>query len=64
MATGSGKSMCFLLTLFARAGIVLVVSPLLELMDDQVRSAKELGINAVQISEQTIKENPDLIKSV
>jgi len=56
--------MCFLLTLFARAGIVLVVSPLLELMDDQVRSAKELGINAVQISEQTIKENPDLIKSV
>jgi len=63
-ATGSGKSMCFLLTLFARAGIVLVVSPLLALMDDQVRSAKELGINAVQITEQSIKENPDLINSV
>jgi hypothetical protein len=36
-ATGSGKTMCFLLPLFALEGIIIVISPLLALMEDQVR---------------------------
>jgi superfamily II RNA helicase len=37
-ATGSGKTMCFFLALFADVkASVLVVSPLLALMDDQVK---------------------------
>jgi superfamily II RNA helicase len=37
--TGSGKSMCYLLTVMAKLdGIVMVLSPLLSLMEDQVRS--------------------------
>jgi superfamily II RNA helicase len=35
--TGSGKSMCYLLTVMAKLdGIVMVLSPLLSLMEDQV----------------------------
>jgi superfamily II DNA helicase RecQ len=63
-ATGSGKTMCFQLALFARPGIIIVISPLLALMDDQVSGAAQLGIKAVQISEKTIKEDPELINRV
>jgi hypothetical protein len=63
-ATGSGKTMCFQLALFARPGIIVVISPLLALMDDQVSGAAQLGIKAVQISEKTIKEDPELINRV
>lgn len=45
-ATGSGKTMCFQLALFARPGSIIVVSPLLALMDDQVSGAAQLGIKA------------------
>ena len=63
-ATGSGKTMCFQLALFARPGSIIVVSPLLALMDDQVSGAARLGIKAAQISEQAIKADPDLVDKV
>jgi hypothetical protein len=63
-ATGTGKTMCFLLALFARPGSIIVISPLLALMDDQVASAARLGIKATQISEQTIKADPELVNKV
>jgi len=63
-ATGSGKTMCFQLALFTRPGSIIVISPLLALMDDQVEGAARLGIRAAQISEQTIKADPDLVNKV
>jgi hypothetical protein len=36
-ATGSGKTMCFLLPLFSVEGIIIVISPFLAFMEDQVR---------------------------
>jgi len=63
-ATGTGKTMCFLLTLFTRSGIVVVVSPLLAMMEDQVHSATRLGISAVQISEQTLQDIPHLLDRI
>jgi ATP-dependent DNA helicase RecQ len=47
LPTGSGKSLCYQLpSLSLSGGLVIVVSPLIALMNDQVRSLKELGLQA------------------
>lgn len=46
MPTGSGKSLCYQYFAKASEGLVLVVSPLIALMEDQTKHAKEMGIQA------------------
>jgi ATP-dependent DNA helicase RecQ len=50
LPTGGGKSVCFQVPGIARAGITLIISPLIALMQDQVNTLNDMGLNAVMLS--------------
>jgi ATP-dependent DNA helicase RecQ len=50
MPTGSGKSLCYQVPALARPGTALVISPLIALMHDQIRSAQGFGIRAASLT--------------
>jgi ATP-dependent DNA helicase RecQ len=50
MPTGAGKSLCYQLPAVARDGTALVISPLIALMHDQIRSADAIGLRAASLT--------------
>ncbi|MEP6548669.1 MAG: DNA helicase RecQ [Gammaproteobacteria bacterium] len=56
MPTGGGKSLCFQLPALLQPGVSLVVSPLIALMQDQVRLLEDNGIAATFINSSLSRE--------
>lgn len=56
MPTGSGKSICYQLPSLFVDGLVLVISPLIALMKDQVDDAKKHGLAAAYINSSLSRE--------
>ncbi|WP_344699290.1 DNA helicase RecQ [Sphingomonas limnosediminicola] len=50
MPTGAGKSLCYQLPAVAHEGTALVISPLIALMHDQIRSANAIGLRAASLT--------------
>ncbi len=61
MPTGGGKSLCFQLPALCRDGITVVISPLIALMRDQVRSLREAGVEAGALTSGNTEEETEAV---
>lgn len=65
MPTGGGKSLCYQIPSIVRAGTGIVISPLIALMQDQVRALQQLGIKAAFLnSSQAIETQRDVLEAL
>ncbi|MBE0495700.1 MAG: DNA helicase RecQ [Campylobacterales bacterium] len=65
LPTGGGKSLAFQLPTLLMDGVTLIISPLIALMQDQVRALRANGLNAAMLSSaQNTEENAATIAAM
>ncbi|MFQ3355045.1 MAG: ATP-dependent DNA helicase RecQ [Paracoccaceae bacterium] len=65
MPTGSGKSLCYQIPALALNGLTIVISPLIALMESQVKYLKQKNIHAVTLnSRNTEQDTLDMINYI
>ena len=62
MPTGGGKSLCFQIPSIVMAGVGIVVSPLIALMQDQVNALHQLGVKAAYLNSTLSLEQVRIIE--
>lgn len=62
MPTGGGKSLCYQIPAIIRPGVGVIISPLIALMQDQVRAMHQLGVRAAFLNSTLSPEDADSVE--
>ena len=59
--TGGGKSICYWISGLVTAGVTVIITPLVALLNDQVAKLRDYGINVCYVNSSMLPEEKDTV---